>query len=235
MVCWVCLGERTFVADFTLTRGLEIYVGIDPGTGGVLNHPAGIVVVGIDIDRNLITVLSCWRGDGVETTSNDIVKQYTKMTTGLSVRGVIYDHAAKDFYLTFTRECQHTAILGAKKERVAGIERVNSYLHAGAIQIPQTHPFGLIWWDKEEVKKLEDEFRTVVVVEGNKKSGSLDDLTDALRYLCMHLDIDLELVKSTPEAAKGDKLLKHGRHEFYESELRPKTHPEQEYWERQYN
>ena len=121
--------------------------------------------------------------------------------------------------------------MGAKKGRVEGIERVNSYLEAKAIQIPQTRPFGVPWWEKTEVKKLEDEFRTVVVIEGSKKGGMIDDLTDALRYLCMTIDINLELVRRETVHPTRGKLLTVGRHKFYENELNPAVHPEQLYWQ----
>ena len=216
--------QRTDIESFLFGRSLEVVAGVDPGTGGALNHPAAIVVVAVDYPNNLITLLNCWRGDGMETTSNDILRKYQEMTKGLNPTALIYDGASRDFFLTARAEVGDTQILPADKRREDGIERVNSYFEAEAFRIPLTRPMGVPWYSAEMVERLRDELRTVVKIEGTgKKEGMIDDLTDCLRYICMHLHLALDL--TTPIKGEQNKkgtrsnLVKIGRGEYYSDEL----------------
>ncbi len=56
------------------------YVGIDIGTGGHNNHPAAIVFLAINPMNNLGVVYDGWRGDGVTTTSEDILNKFLVST-----------------------------------------------------------------------------------------------------------------------------------------------------------
>ena len=192
-----------------------------------------------DRDLQLLTFISCWRGDGVETTSNDILRQFFKMKGTLPVHALIYDAAAKDFFLTARDELRDEGIelIPAKKDRVAGFERVNSYLEANAIQIPEYKPDGLGWWDKGHIEKLHDEFRTVIQPHGQKKSGVIDDLTDCVRYGCMSIHLELELVRRrTGLIVPRRKLLRHGRHEYFADEFSSDVvSNELKYWTSLYN
>lgn len=133
--------------------------------------------------------------------------------------GLIYDHAAADFFLTVSREWQGLQVVAANKRRVEGIERVNSYLKAGALLIPAVRPRGVGWWEKAEIEKLHEELRTVRSPDGGRtKGGSTDDLTDCLRYLCMKVDLDLALVDAPGTKTGRPKLVRRGRHVWEEGE-----------------
>ena len=228
--------QRTDIPSFSIHRGLEIICAVDPGTGGALNHPAAIVTVAADYERNTATLLNCWRGDGVETTSNDILRKYQDMTEGLRVSAIVYDSAARDFFLTARGEVDDTQLIPADKRREDGIERVNSYLEAEAFRIPLAKPFGVKWYSEENIGRLRDEFRTVVKLEGTgKKNLMIDDLTDCLRYAFMHLHLSLDLTKpiSERETEQRHKMVRIGRGSYYADELESKasnSEKELRYW-----
>ena len=209
---------------------------VDPGSGGRA-HPAGVMVLSQRGDGGPVTVLSAWRGDNKETTSNDILRQYNLMTQGLIVKTLIYDYAARDFFLTASRELEGVELIEANKKRDLGFERVNSYLEAGALLMPESRPGGITWWEKSGMEKLHEELFTVLQVEGTgKKTGMVDDLTDCLRYACMTIDVNLSLLaREGKQRAKKRKILTVGRHQFFEDELEQgENDDEMEFWAQQY-
>lgn len=218
--------EKVRVKDFPKNRSLRYFAVVDPGTGGEKGHPAGVMTLAVDYDHNLICVWNCWRGDGVSTTSNDIVRKLDTMTRGLHLEALIYDHASRDFRLTaedyFRQKGRPISIVEAKKDRTTGFERVNSYLQAGALVVPDTAPSGCDWFDGTQVQRLHDEFKTVLRQEVGKKShGFTDDLTDCLRYACMAIDLRLDLVERAGlkpgGGGRGYKTV--GRHKIWLKEL----------------
>lgn len=207
-------------------RGLGFVAVVDPGTGGEKGHPAAVMTLAVDRMNNVICVWNCWRGDGISTTSNDICKKLDEMTTGLTLEALVYDHASRDFRLTaedyFRQKGRAVSIVEAKKDRTTGFERVNSYLQAGALVVPDTAPNGCVWFDPSGVQRLHDEFRTVLRQEVGKKShGFRDDLTDCLRYACMHIEIKVDMVERAGiEPSGGVKgYYMRGRHKIWLDEV----------------
>ena len=231
--------EMTEVASGRVWRGMPIFAVVDPGTGGDKAHPAGILIVQHDQSRNRLVVLSAWRGDGVETTSNKILEQLMLMRGNLSLSALLYDGAAADFKLTANQDFPELQTIAANKKRHDGFARVNSYLEAGVIEIPKTRPVGLSWWEVSEIEKLHEELRTVARVPdtGNKRPDLIDDLSDCLRYASMHIHIPVELVK----AEKNDKparykLVRQGRFLVFEDEIKEGglgTEAEYDFWSNQ--
>ena len=210
---------------------------VDPGSGGRA-HPAGILILSQRGPGGFITVLSAWRGDDGETTHNDILRQFVKMTKGLNVGTLIYDYAARDFFLVASRELKNIEIVEANKKRDLGFERVNSYLEAGALRLPDVAPQGVHWWQKSGMEKLHEELFTVLQVEGTgKKTGMIDDLTDCLRYACMTIDVNLSLLSlENKEKRENRKLLTSGRHKFFAEELEGDGEDDEiDFWAGQYN
>ena len=207
-------------------RGLTYVAVVDPGTGGEKGHPAAVVTLGVDHARNLVCVFNCWRGDGVETTSTDIVKQMDKMTEGLPLEALVYDHASRDFRINAERYLRQKdriiPIVEAKKDRVTGFDRVNSLLQAGALVVPDEAPPGCPWFDPTEVEKLRDELVTVLAPEeGKRSSGMRDDLTDCLRYGCMHAEgVEIAHVRRDGLAPGGPRRYRMwGRHKIWDDEV----------------
>ena len=216
------LPSKSYLDEYSIQRGCPIFGVADPGSGGEKGHPAGLMIVQHDIVRNWLVVLSCWRGDKVATTSNDILKQFSKMSQGLQIEALIYDHSAADFRLTCERDRSTLQLLSANKGRKEGFERVNSYLEAGVLKIPQNRPDGVTWWEKEQIEKLHDELVTVVKVPetGGKRPNITDDLTDCLRYVSLHIHIPVEMGKDGGAVGNARyKLVKVGREKFFAHEL----------------
>ena len=185
-------------------------------------------------------VLSAWRGDGVATTSNTILAQVERMINGLGTNTLIYDGAAGDFKLTCHEDRPNLYLIAAKKGRKEGFERVNSYLEAGVIEIPKKCPHGVPWWEESQIEKLHVELATVVKVPetGDKRPAITDDLTDCLRYACMHINIPIE--KTTPRGRNNKpavKMIRRGRSLYYPEELENPITVAQEalFWEDQFN
>ena len=239
------LRPKTELEDHKFNPKNMVLICVDPGSGQAKSnaHPAGVVILEADAIRNWAVVLSCWRGDRIDTTSNDILKQVQLMAKGLPVTGLIYDYAAADFYITAKRELnkQGIPVIPAKKKKVEGLELVNSYLKAGALKIPSTRPEGVQWWEEQEIEKLHTEMATVVrEVPGMKKVYVPNDLTDALRYGCMHISLDLNIVAKVGERPKEQWELtppkKIGRHLYYPDDFKKgKELPSEEiqYWNEQ--
>lgn len=228
------------VENVQVTRQHPIFAIVDPGTGGEKAHPAGILIVQHDMERHKLVVLSAWRGDGVATTSNTILAQVERMINGLGTNTLIYDGAAGDFKLTCHEDRPNLYLIAAKKGRKEGFERVNSYLEAGVIEIPKKCPHGVPWWEESQIEKLHVELATVVKVPetGDKRPAITDDLTDCLRYACMHINIPIE--KTTPRGRNNKpavKMIRRGRSLYYPEELENPITVAQEalFWEDQFN
>ena len=234
--------EKVSIPKLMLSRSFDYYLIVDPGSGGRTGHPTGILFLAVDNVKNIMYVVSAWRGDGILTTSNTIVTQMLTMSGTYSVTALIYDGAAADFLLTAQQEVQDMAILAANKKRDNGFARVNSYLEAGAICIPEESPVGAPWWDKDEIEKLHLEFkitRRLETATGAKKGTEVDDLTDCVRYACMHIHIPLDLVAREDLDKDGsDKpVYIHGRYKVYKEDLAAQETRDPRYndWVSQFN
>ena len=189
--------DKVSVDTVNISRGLDYFLIVDSGSGGHLGHPTGILFLGVCPQRHIIFVLSAWRGDGIPTPNNFIIKKMMEMAGSFSLQAIIYDNAAADFKLDVIDALPTIPLIGAEKKRDLGFGRVNTYLDVSAIKIPEKRPMGLPFWDREELGKLHEELRLTRRVEnlsGQKVGHQVDDLTDCLRYACMHIDLPLDIL-----------------------------------------
>ena len=188
---------KATIGTVILTRQLDYILVVDPGSGGRMGHPTGILFLGVDPEKHLIYVLSAWRGDGIVTANNFIIKQMMAMAGSSPLELLIYDGSAADFKLDVIEALPNLPLLAADKMRNIGFGRVNSYLDVGAIKIPETRPPGVAFWEKDEMTKLHEELkltRRTENLQGRKTGHQVDDLTDCLRYACMHIHLPLDIL-----------------------------------------
>ena len=189
--------EKTTISRIVLSRQMDYFLVVDPGSGGKLGHPTGILLLGVDNEKHRIYVLSPWRGDGIVTSNGFIIRQMMEMAGSCPLQALIYDGAAADFKLDVIEALPRLPLIAADKKRDFGFGRVNSYLDVGAIKIPESRPLGVASWDRDENMKLHEELkltRRTENLQGQKTGNQIDDLTDCLRYACMHIHLPLDVL-----------------------------------------
>jgi phage terminase large subunit-like protein len=223
--------EKNFVKRHPLPIHWLCYGGVDPGSGGITGHPAGIIFLKVSPDFKQARVTRGWRGDGVSTTSQDILNKYKELKHKYGLKPVlqIYDYAAKDFYLVSSR--QGEPFMMANKDRESGFGLVNTLFKNNMLAIQDGDP---------ELEKLVSEMCSIP--ETAKKSDSFtDDLADALRYVCEAIpwdfsdherqnDTETEIVKElSPDPDKTSSDL---RREWFMSETKVADEIDEEldYW-----
>lgn len=158
--------DRNYLPKAEIPKGWVYYSGIDVGSGGD-NHPAAIAIVAVSPDFTQGRVIRCWRGDGLQTTSTDILDKYIPMREDHAFMGEYYDFASAEFGLQALRK-------GIPVQRAdkgsAGIDLLNDLFKQGMLTIDHD----------EEAQKLVDELSSLRQVK--RKTHAKDDLCDALRY-----------------------------------------------------
>lgn len=170
--------------------GWHIYSGVDVGSGGEDNHPAAIVFVAVRPDYKFGVVFRGWRGDGVNTASNDILQKHTELLTYEvpSQEGVLikkqfhpvlqsYDWQARDFFLVSS--AAGVGFTPANKKRDSGQNLINTLFKLRMLAIAD---------EDVELTKLTLEIASLKSEE--PKSRAKDDLTDAMRYAIMPIPWD---------------------------------------------
>ena len=139
-------------------------------------------------------VFKAWRGrPGVNTTAEDVVKQYLSMARGFNVQQVFYDFAAKD--MATVAERLGLAFIKAEKGHDTGETTLNTLFKSGALKI-------CVGSDGcDDTQLLVDEIQSYIV--GNKEG---EDLCDALRYCCAKLNWDWEIITNLKELEKPREL-----------------------------
>ena len=222
--------HKTVAVNTVLDPLGEFYPVVDPGSGGIKGHPTGIVVLAVNSSKTQMDVVSCWRGDGIETASVDIVRQVQKMMNGLKYKTLIYDHAAADFRMTAEKMLPGIEILGANKDRHFGFSTTNAYLTEGMIKIHMKKSGSVHWFDSREMEKLHQELQYVQSgsyldtgrnrrIDTKKGASFPDDLTDCLRYGCAYIRLDIGAVQVKSSEARPPLLVKQGRWEYFSDEL----------------
>lgn len=181
------------------------YSAIDVGSGGK-GHPAAIVFLAVSPDLKHGRIYKAWRGDGIETTSADILTKFLQMRGATKFQRQAYDYAAKDFFLTASRIGE--AFEPAAKSHEMGEQTLNALFKNGMLRIDEGDP---------ELDKLEVELLTVVHNKDKRKLK--DDLCDATRYGVMLVPWDWSAIgdvaykEKEKELAVGgvDDLLRSGR------------------------
>jgi phage terminase large subunit-like protein len=167
-------------------NGWLIYSGIDPGSGGEKGHPAAIAFVAVSRDYKHGRIFRVWRGDGIATTSTDILEKYRELREKMKPVVQRYDYAAKDFFMVASR--QEETFTPADKDRSSGFGLLNTLFKTGMLQIFED-PSAL----DSEIGKLIAEIGSVPAV-GDKRAFA-DDLIDAVRYAINGIPFDFSDIK----------------------------------------
>src|SRR5690606_5258303 len=166
-----------------LPTSWSVYAGVDPGSGGEKGHPAAIVFVAVSPDFRQGRVIAAWRGDGILTTSGDIVEKFIEIKRGRQLFPVLqcYDFADKDFETIATR--MNEPFVKADKDRDRGFQTLNTLFKYNMLALYSGDP---------EIMKLANDFSTLR--EDAKKQKAQDDLVDACRYVCAMIPSDFSII-----------------------------------------
>lgn len=160
----------------------SIYSAVDPGSGGKNGHPTGMLFLAVNPENTEGRVFRAWRGDGVETTSSDILQKYREVRGNLKPLREIYDWAARDFEMIAERNGENFE--RAQKNHDLGEGIVNSLFKNNM----------LFLYDEPEIRKLATELQ--YLGNGDKRRAK-DDLADPLRYICAIVPWDWDKVTPT--------------------------------------
>lgn len=116
-------------------------------------------------------VFKAWRGDGIDTTSQDTLNKFKEMRGNLRFVLQIYDYASRDFFLVASR--QGEAVTPANKDRDAGFGLLNTLFKNQMLAIQGEDP---------ELEKLVSELCSIPT-NAKKTDHFTDDLVDATRYV----------------------------------------------------
>lgn len=203
--------ERHMIKPSSLEvpKSWNTYVGIDLGTGGLDNHPAAIVFIALNPLCNLGVIYDGWRGDGITTTSEDILNKYLELKAKNNVEPVqvFYDWHGKDFEIVASRA--GIALTKPDKTRSLGDDIMNTLFKANMLLIYET----------EELRKLGNELSNLM--NSAKKTRAKDDFIDATRYPVVGMPWDWSSVRSDA----GAKTI-----EEKTVETRSLTHEEYMHW-----
>ncbi len=176
-----------------------IFGGVDPGSGGAKGHPAAICFVAVRPDFRAGRVFLGWRGDGITTTTGDVVEKFMAMKAENSLAPIAqsYDWASKDFLEIASRMGESFA--PANKSHEKGEEVLNTLFKFDMLAI----------YEDAELSKLASELSTLR--SETPKNHAKDDFIDALRYALMAIPWDFSAL-TIPESQ---------REEIPEKELTP--------------
>lgn len=163
-----------------------LFGGVDPGSGGATGHPASIVFVAVRPDFRAGRVFCGWRGDGLDTTSGDVVEKYIelKRTNKIKTTNQYYDWADKDFYTIAHRMGE--GFEKAEKGHEVGEEILNTLFKNDMLFI----------YDDDELCKLGGELASLL--RSTPKEKAKDDFYDALRYAVTKIPWDFSFITGTP-------------------------------------
>lgn len=177
-----------------------VYTGTDIGGGGERGHPASIIFIAVRPDGKYGIIFKGWRGDGIVTSSSDILEKHQEMCTRevvtdsgemktVPIYPVLksYDWNAKDFFIMSSRAGE--GFTPADKRRDAGFGIMNTLFKLGMLVVMDGDP---------ELQKLIVELTSLQ--EGQAKQTAKDDMTDAARYCLMPIpwnfeDVSKEIIK----------------------------------------
>jgi len=181
----------------------HIYSGVDIGSGGQSGHPSAICFVAVRPDYKKARVFRVWRGDGIKTTSGDVVLHYQVMKSDLPhIVAQHYDHGAKDFQTIAERNGE--TFFPAEKSHEIGEDTLNTLFAHQMLDLDEDTP---------EIEKLIYELSSISKTE-NKRHAK-DDLVDALRYCVTKIPFDWAGIKpAVPPPPKKQKTEIDLRREF---------------------
>lgn len=158
---------KNVVAPYSIS-GWILYAGVDIGTGGEIRHPASISFIAVRPDFKKGAVYQGWRGDGIDTTSSDILEQFRRMRGNQKFVQQCYDHQARDFFLVSTRLGE--PFIPAEKSQELGIDMLNTLFQNGMLDI----------FDIPELVPLVNELLSLRTATAKKDAK--DDFIDSMRY-----------------------------------------------------
>jgi phage terminase large subunit-like protein len=179
-----------------------IYVGVDTGSGGKGKgkskkggHPSAVCFIAVRPDFKFARVYKAWRGDGIPTTSADVVNKYLEMSAGRSVTRKWYDFANADFKMVAER--MGHPFESANKSHDKGEYVLNILFKHGMIELDS---------QDSEIYKLAVELSSVR--RDIDKNQQLDDLSDAFRYGIVEIpwdfsDLPIDLAAIMNEASQA--------------------------------
>jgi phage terminase large subunit-like protein len=161
-------------------EGWLIYSGVDIGSGGTDAHPSAIAFIAVRPDFRYGRVFRGWRGDGVVTTSGDVLTKYRELRAGLKMTAQYYDWQAKDFWTISSRVGE--TFLPAEKSHDIGEDVINVLFKNKMLDID----------DVPELKALVTEL--ITLKKTTEKRRAKDDFIDAMRYGITKIPWDFEAI-----------------------------------------
>ena len=188
-------------------NGWEYYAGIDYGVGGKTGHPSSITFIAASPSYNAARIIKCWRGDGQQTTPDDVIAKFIEMRDSLGITdmaGIYYDHSAGAIGIISERA--GLGWLKANKDRDFGFSLINSLFKNDMLVILD---------DKSgEPTKLVEEIESLVS-DADKRRAS-DDLVDSLRYALTSIPFNFENIQAKSESSKLHVKKMDGRAEIFD-------------------
>jgi len=177
----------------------NIFSAVDYGSGRSggqgQGHPSGIVFLAVRPDYQKGVVFRAWRGDNEKTTAGDLFNKHQELSIDLKLTNSVYDHSAADFGTIAARN--GVTFNKASKARDVGEALVNTLFKHGMLEI---------FDDDGELLKLAGELTHVMKDRQAGEHKTNDDLVDPLRYVCMLVPWDLEVVNEMQNAAIETKI-----------------------------
>lgn len=204
---------RRIPKDWLVVAGVDYGSGIGGATGDGRDrgHPSSIAFVAVNPQKTQAVVMRSWRGDGVQTTCQDVVNRYRDMAATVpSVDYIYYDFSAKDLY-TFAMQVG-LPFMPADKSRTTGVDLINVllknnrlvFLHPaiGDASVEQT--IDGVPDDMLEGLKLASEMESLSATA--HKTMAKDDLCDALRYCLNGVGFDWATITTHGSNVIGEGL-----------------------------
>lgn len=174
-------ADRHFIKPITLGGNFIYYAAVDVGSGGPENHPAAIVFLAVSTDYKRGYVFDGWRGDGVVTTSADILEKFKEMRGNVKFVQQRYDGHAKDFGTIAGR--QNESFTRAEKSHDIGEDFINTLFKNDMLHI----------FDLPQLQALGGELQSLL--KSTPKHKAKDDFADAMRYAITAVPWDFTAVK----------------------------------------
>lgn len=169
----------------------HLYAAVDIGSGGAKGHPAAMVFVWVAPDFKSGRVFKGWRGDGIDTTSSDILQKFIELKGPMRLTCQWYDGAAKDFYNLAVRIGE--PFVPAEKGHDLGEDILNVLFKNKMLII-------YVDDDDHELPKLVQELCSVS--KTGPKNKAKDDFADALRYSVAKIPWDWSSIAETQNVSK---------------------------------
>lgn len=171
---------RHYISPRPIPLDWKIVTAIDKGGGKKTtkdNHYSAVVLVAVRPDFRLGYIFDGWRGDGVETTSQDVLDKHNELRGHHRPMLQIYPHDAVDFGMIAQRVGE--PFIKADKSHDRGEDVVNTLFKNDMLYI----------FDKPELNKLGSELMTLM--KATPKERAKDDIADAMRYAVVGIPWDM--------------------------------------------